>query len=63
LPFTCDSRYFSNLVFRFLVTSPLIVVRHIDRQRVGKNNITPKMETNHTIIFYTSLQNCRFENH
>jgi hypothetical protein len=30
---------------------------------MNKNNITPKMETNHTIIFYASLQDRRFKNH
>jgi hypothetical protein len=30
---------------------------------MNKNNITPKMETNHTIIFYVTLREFRFENH
>jgi hypothetical protein len=53
--FGANSRYFSNLVFMFYETSLLIVAIHIDEQRIGKNNITSKMETNHTIIFYTTL--------
>jgi hypothetical protein len=53
-----------KLWFRFLiVTSLLFVAKHIDTQRIDKNNITPKMETNHTIIFYASIQIRRFENH
>jgi hypothetical protein len=32
-----------------------IVAILIDRQRIRENNITPKIETNHTIIFYASL--------
>jgi hypothetical protein len=40
------------LGFRFLVTSLLCAAIHIDRHVIGKNNITRKMKTNHTIIFY-----------
>jgi hypothetical protein len=52
-----------SLSFKFFVTSLLITTIHIDRQRVGKNNITPKMEINHTIIFYVSLRDRRIKNH
>jgi hypothetical protein len=61
--FSANSRYFSNLVFRFHKTSLLIVAIHIDEQRIGKNNITPKMETNYTIIFYATLRDRRFESY
>jgi hypothetical protein len=52
-----------KLSFRFLITSLLFVVIQTDRHVIDKNNITPKMETNHTIIFYASLLDHRFENH
>jgi hypothetical protein len=61
--FGCNSRYFSKLGFRFLVTSLLFVAIYTDRQGIGKNNITPNMKTNSVIIFYASLQNRRFKNH
>jgi hypothetical protein len=60
--FWFNSMYFSNWSFRFLEASLLLVAIHIDRQEIGKNNIAPKMETNHTIIFYASLRIHRLEN-
>jgi hypothetical protein len=44
-----------KLGFKFLVTLLLFVAIHIDRQIIGKNNITPKMEIKHIIIFYVLL--------
>jgi hypothetical protein len=41
--------YFSNLVFKFLVTSLLIAAIHIDRQGIHENNITPNMRTNYIV--------------
>jgi hypothetical protein len=41
--------------FKFHVTSFLCTAMHTYIHVIGKNNITPKMETNHTIIFYMSL--------
>jgi hypothetical protein len=55
LPFWCNFRYFSNLVFRLLETSLLLTAIHIDRHVIGKNNIKTNMESNCVIIFYTSL--------
>ena len=52
-----------KLGFRFLVTSLLFAIKHTHRQIINKNNITPKMETNNTIIFYALLRDHRFENH
>jgi hypothetical protein len=63
LPFWCNYRYFSNWSFRFLETSLLFVAIHIERQIIGKNNITPSMRTNCVITFHVSLQNFRFKNH
>jgi hypothetical protein len=57
------SRYFTKLVFGFLVTSLLLVEIHTNRQGVHKNNITPNMRTNNVRIFYASLRDRRFENH
>jgi hypothetical protein len=51
------------LGFRFLMTSLLLVAIQTNKQIMDTNNITPKMETNHIIIFYVSLRGCRFENH
>jgi hypothetical protein len=45
-----------------LVTSPLVVAIHTNRQGVHKNNITPNMRTNNVTIFYTMLQDRGFEN-
>jgi hypothetical protein len=43
---------FPKLGFRLLVVTSLIfVARHIYRQTTNKNNIAPKMEINHTILF------------
>jgi hypothetical protein len=52
-----------KLGFRFLVTSLVFATKHTHRQIINKNNITPKMETNHTIIFYALLRDHRFENY
>jgi hypothetical protein len=41
--------YFSNLVFKFLVTSLLIAAIHIDRQGIHENNITANMRTNYIV--------------
>jgi hypothetical protein len=57
------SRYFTKLVFRFLVTSLLLVAIHTNRQGVHKNNIIPNMRTNNLRIFYVMLREHRFENH
>jgi hypothetical protein len=46
LSYTCGSRYFTKLVFEFLVTSFLLVAIHTNRQAVNKNNITLNMRTN-----------------
>jgi hypothetical protein len=62
LPYTCDSRCFTKLVFGFLVTSLLLVAIHTNIQGVHKNNITPNMRTNCVGIFYASLRYRRFEN-
>jgi hypothetical protein len=62
LPVTGDSRYFTKLVFGFLVTSLLLVAIHTNRQGLHKNNITPNMRTNCVEIFYTPLRDHRFEN-
>jgi hypothetical protein len=53
----------TKLVFKFLVTSLLLVEKHTNRQGVHKDNITPNMRTNSVRIFYAMLQECRFENH
>jgi hypothetical protein len=45
-----------------LVTSPLVVAIHKNRQGVHKNNITPNMRTNNVTIFYAMLQDEGFEN-
>jgi hypothetical protein len=37
--------------------------QYIHRHVIGKNNITPNMETNHTIILYALLWDRRFKNH
>jgi hypothetical protein len=50
-----DSRYFTKLVFRFLVTSPLFVAIHTNRYGVHKNNITPNMRTNNIRILSGTL--------
>jgi hypothetical protein len=47
-------RYFSKLIFKFLVTSPLFVAIHTNRQEVHKNNSTPNMRTNIVIMIYAS---------
>jgi hypothetical protein len=56
LSYTCDNLVAQmlpqKLGFIFLVISLLYAAIHIDKHVIGKNNITPKMETNHTIIFY-----------
>jgi hypothetical protein len=38
------------------ITPTLFIVIHTNRHVIGKNNITPKMETYHTIILM-----CRYE--
>jgi hypothetical protein len=65
-PYTCKSNYsgaFPKLGFRFLVTSLLFAIKHTHGHIINKNNITEKIETNHTIIFYVLLRDHRFENH
>jgi hypothetical protein len=47
---------------RFFVTLLLCATMHTNGHVIGKNNIIPKMETNHIIIFYVSLRDHRFEN-
>jgi hypothetical protein len=48
---------------RFLVTSLLCVAIHTDRQGIDKSNMTTKIETKDTLVFYTLLRDRRFENH
>jgi hypothetical protein len=57
------TRCFTKLVFRFLVTSLLLIAIHTNIQGVHKNNIIPNMRTNCIEIFYAPLRDCRFENH
>jgi hypothetical protein len=52
----------TKLVFKFLVTSLLLVAIHTNRQEVHKNNITPNMGTNNVRIFYALLRDHRFKN-
>jgi hypothetical protein len=56
-------RYFTKLVFGFLVTSLLLVAIHTNRQGIHKNNITPNIRTNRVGIFYALLRDRRLENH
>jgi hypothetical protein len=48
-------RYFSKLIFKFLVTSLLLVAIHKNRQGAHKHNSTPNMRTNNIRIFYVLL--------
>jgi hypothetical protein len=63
LAITCCLDADPKVGFGLLVTSPLLVAIHTDRQGIYKNNITPNMRMNHTITFYASLRECRFEKH
>jgi hypothetical protein len=49
------SRYYTELVFGFLVTSLLLIEIHTNIQGVHKNNIKPNMRTNYVGIFYVLL--------
>jgi hypothetical protein len=55
LAINCCPDASQKLGFEFLVTLLLFATIYKDRQKIGKNNITSKMKTNHTIIFYASL--------
>jgi hypothetical protein len=52
-----------QLALQILVTSPLFVAIHINRQESHKNNSTPNMKTNSVKIFYAMLRERGFENH
>jgi hypothetical protein len=52
--------YFSNLVFRFLVTSLLFVAIQTNN---GYDNNTPNMKLNYVEIFYAPLRDRGLENH
>jgi hypothetical protein len=56
-------RYLTKLVFKFLVTSLLLVTIHTNRQEVNENNSTPNMRTNNIRVFYALLRDRRFEDH
>jgi hypothetical protein len=43
LPSLCNTRYFSKLGFRFLMTSLLLVAIQTNKQIMDTNNITPKI--------------------
>jgi hypothetical protein len=63
LAIICCLDIFPKVGLRFLITSLLLVTKHTNRQMIIKNNITPKMETNHIIIFYSLLRDRMFKNH
>jgi hypothetical protein len=56
-------RYSSKLIFKFLVTSLLLVAINTNRQGVHKHNNTPKMRINSERVFFVMLQYRGFENH
>jgi hypothetical protein len=62
LTFWCN-KYFSNLVFRFLVTSLLLVAIHTNKQIMNMITLHQNMRKNCVRIFYVSLRDRRFENY
>jgi hypothetical protein len=57
------SRYFTKLVFGFLVTSPLVVEIHTIKKIIYMVTLHQSIRTNCVRIFYASLRDRRFENH
>jgi hypothetical protein len=63
LPFKCNSRYFSNLVFRFLVTLHVLVATHANKKIMDMITLHQNKKINCIIIFYAQLRDRMFENH
>jgi hypothetical protein len=64
LLFWYNSRYFSKVgALGLLVTLLLFVAIHTNKKIMDMITLHKNMEINHTIIFYASLRDRRFENH